>query len=137
MRRIGLAAAGAVLLATAVGGFGCAEPIPPGQVRDTTGDVMPIFESNRIHSMHLTYYLASLEQEGDEVTIDLDLSNGFGHFLGAVTTWVTFFGADGESLAHSHAVGPMAPHATHLLVVEVEGVEFAVDDIEVGVQVSP
>ncbi len=130
MRRIGLAAAWIALLAAGAGGLGCADPVPPGQV-------MPIFESKRIHSMHLTYYLASIEQEGDEVTIDLDLSNGFGHFLGAVTTWVTFYGADGESLAHGVAVGPMAPHATHRVVFEVEGVEFAVDDIQVGVQVSP
>ena len=45
--------------------------------------------------------------------------------------------ADGESLAHGVAVGPMAPHATHRVVFEVEGVGFAVDDIQVGVQVSP
>ena len=120
-----------------VGALGCAAPIPYDEIRDTSMDVVPIFESNRIRSQHLTYYLASISQEDQVVVVDLDLSNGFGHHLGAVTTWFTLYGEDGESLAHPYPVGPMAPHATHRLYVKVPSVAFAVDDFEVGVQIAP
>lgn len=130
---------GTLLAWAAAGGgvLGCAAPLPYDQIRDTTGDVVPIFASQRLRSMHVTYYLASIDQEEDEVTVDLDLSNGFGHFLGSVTTWVTLRGENGESLAYPQAVGPMAPHATHRVVVQVKGVEFKVEDLEVGVQIAP
>lgn len=127
----------ALLGATAGGTLRCVSSIPYDEIRDTTGDVTPIFRSQRQRPMHVTYYMASIEQEEGEVTIDLDLSNGFGHRLGAVTTWVTLHGEDGESLAHPHAVGPMAPHATHRVILQVKGVEFTVDDVEVGVQIAP
>jgi hypothetical protein len=87
--------------------------------------------------MHVTYYLASIEQESGEVTVDFDLTNGFGHHLGAVTAWVTLHGENGEIVAHPQPVGPMAPHATHRIIFELEEVEFHVDDVEVGVQISP
>ena len=129
--------AGILILLAGAGAAGCASPIPYDQIRDTTGDVIPIFRSNRVRSMHVTYYLASIEQESGEVTVDFDLTNGFGHHLGAVTAWVTLHGENGEIVAHPQPVGPMAPHATHRIIFELEEVEFHVDDVEVGVQISP
>lgn len=122
---------------SALGSLGCAAPIPYEERRDTTMDVVPIFQSNRVRSMHVTYYLASIEQEDDTVTVDLDLTNGFGRFLGAVTAWFTLHGENGEAAYHAYPVGPMAPHATHRVIVKVKDVDFTVEDLEVGVQIAP
>ncbi len=136
MKRI-LSGVGILILLAGAGAAGCGTPIPYDQIRDTTSDVIPIFRSNRVRSMHVTYYLASLEQESGDVTVDFDLTNGFGHHLGAVTAWVTLHGENGEIVAHPQPVGPMAPHATHRIIFELEEVEFHVADVEVGGQISP
>ena len=136
-RRRWIVTIGIVLALLRGSALGCAEPIPFEERIDTSTDVMPIFRSNRVRSMHVTYYLASIKQESSVVTVDFDLTNGFGHFLTAVTAWVTLRGANGESIDHAHPVGPMAAHATHRVILQVEEVDFTVDDLEVGVQIAP
>ena len=114
---------------------------PPGSSSGLAGSdigMTRIFESKRPYPHHLTYYLASLEQEGDEVTLYLDIMNGFSRYLNGVTLWITLLSETGErSDAYEHPMGPMRPQSTDHAIFEVSGVPFPVDDLEVGVQVNP
>lgn len=120
-----------------MGVLACANPIPPGQRRDATMDIVPIFESDRPRSQHVTYRLASMEHDSDTLVVDFDLSNGYSRSLGAVTAWVTVRGAGGERRSAPRPVGPMAPHTSRRLVVKVPDVSFEVDHVEFGAQIAP
>lgn len=99
-------------------------------------DIQPIFRSNRPRPHHLTYYLASIDQEEDEVTIDMDLTNGYGRSISSLSVWITLLGPSRERHMHHHPVARMAPHSTLHIITEAKDVTFVVKDIEVGVHVS-
>ena len=96
----------------------------------------PIAESKRERAGHITYHLASLRQEGDRVTIDLDLTNGFGRSLLSVTVWINLLGAEGETQLVRHPVGPVGEHRTERVFMVAREVPFQVKDFEVSVQVN-
>ena len=124
-------------------GLACGSPPPaPGTAGGNPSAsaiaITPIFESKRPYPHHLTYYLFELEQRGDEVTVYLDIMNGYSRFLNGVTIWITLLDRDGERYgAFQHPMGSMRPQSTDHVVVEIPGVPFRADDLEVGVQVAP
>jgi len=129
-----------VALATASGCRSAPGSAPGGSATQSGSDIemTPIFESKRPYPHHLTYYLSSLEQEGDTVTIYMHIMNGYSRQLNGVTLWITVLGRNGERHnAHQHPMGPMRPQSTDHVAFEIPGIPFRVDDLQVGVQVAP
>ncbi len=112
--------------------LGCANP---GASTDI--ELVPIFESERPYPHHFTYYLNELTQTGNDVRVYMDFINGYSRSINGVSVWITLLGASGEQRVHQHPVGPMSPQETEHLIFKVENVLFPVDDIQVGVLVTP
>lgn len=109
----------------------------PGGYRPTTRvPTLPIARAERERPNKITYYLASMTQKDEQVIIDLDLLNGMARGFQSVTVWVTLLGTQGEKQRVSYILGPMGPHAQDHVIVKADGITFAVDDLEVGLQLQ-
>lgn len=126
--------AGALLAGGAVQ-LGC-QPEGPSYRRDRNVRAIPIARSNRERANKITYYLASVEQKGDRVIVDMDVTNGHSTQFRNATLFVTLLGTNGESYLHRHPLGPLGQHNTDHAVFRVKDIPFEVDDVTVAIQLS-
>lgn len=113
--------------------MGCADS-PSYRPSTRNLNAIPIAPSERERPGNITYNLSSLEQEGDTVALDLDLTNGSGQSFSFSTVWITLLAADGKKRMHQHPLGPFGAHRTERIATRVRNVPFEVKNITLAIQ---
>jgi hypothetical protein len=114
---------------------GCAPQEPSYRRSHQSAQSIPIVRSKRELASNITYYLASIRQDGSEVIVDLDVTNGHSQSFSFATLWVTLLGPGERKRIVEHPMGPFGQHRTEHAVVRARGVGFQVEDVQVSIQV--
>ncbi len=114
---------------------GCGPQQPSYRRSNRAVEAIPIRRSDRELAGNITYYLASIKQDGTDVIVDLDVTNGHGQAFSFTTLWVTLLGPGERKRLVEHPMGPFGQHRTDHAVVRARNVNFPVRDVQVSIQV--
>lgn len=127
-----LAAVLALALYSAVSG--CAPESPSYRPSTRNINAIPVAPSDRERPGNITYRLSSLEQEGGNVDLDIDLTNGSSQNFSFSTLWITLIATDGEKRIHQYPIGPFGGHRTERITTRVRNVPFEVENLTLAIQ---